>query len=97
MVHKTPKELASLSPAKLKQYHADEENAVFGVGHKHTRHGDPIEQGLGSLAQPTLQSIKAYEKYGRGEPDFDKQLADMKARLAEYNEHRSKGRKRAAA
>ncbi|MGB6658481.1 MAG: hypothetical protein WBE48_26430 [Xanthobacteraceae bacterium] len=36
---------------------------VFGVDYKTDKRGEPIEQGKGSAAQPTQQSIDAYAKY----------------------------------
>jgi hypothetical protein len=56
---------------------------VFGVDHKTDRHGRPIEQGLGSIGNQTRQSVEAYEKRCRDEPDFDKNLARMKKELAD--------------
>lgn len=83
MVHKTPKELAQLTPAELKQYEIGEANAVFGVGHKHDREGNPIEQGMGSYAHPTLQDVVATERYYTG-PDKAEVVAAKRKRLEEF-------------
>ncbi len=63
---------------------------TFGVGFKRDRNGNPIEEGLGSLKQPTQQSIDAYIKeqttrrMGGPEPDFEKHLETMRQRLRDY-------------
>lgn len=67
-------------------------NDVFGVDHRVDRKtGEPIEQGKGSWAQPTLQSIHAYKKYcgpskdnPTGEPKFAENLAMMEERYKEF-------------
>lgn len=68
---------------------------VFGEGHKKDRKGNPIEQGLGSHANPTAQSIAAYKKYcgpskenPNGEDGYREHLAAMEKRLTEFNEER---------
>jgi hypothetical protein len=65
-------------------------NNVFGVGHKKDRQGNPQEQGLGSFANPTQQSIEAYVKdqtQRRAVPEdgYEANLKAMRARLAEVN------------
>jgi hypothetical protein len=65
---------------------------VFGSDHKKDRHGRPIEQGLGSHVNPSRQSIEAYKKFGKDEPDFGKNLARMEERLAEVQAQRAKSR-----
>ncbi|MGA8319508.1 MAG: hypothetical protein WB774_01485 [Xanthobacteraceae bacterium] len=57
---------------------------VFGVDYKTDKRGEPIEQGKGSAAQPTQQSIDAYAKYCRHEDGFAENLKNMKAALAAY-------------
>ncbi len=81
-----------LPPDALKKYYADEEKAVFGHDFRRDREGRPIEQGLGSAAQPTRNSIEAYRIYHSKDPDFAEQLAHMEANLAKYQ-----ARRRAAA
>jgi len=49
-----------LSKSEARQRVADD---VFGVGFKTDSQGRPIEQGIGSAAQPTEQHLKAIERY----------------------------------
>lgn len=81
------------------------EKFVFGQDVKHDRQGNPIEQGIGSAAQPSRNSIEAYKAHQLGnkfgpEKDFDKILERMEAELAEYvakQKSRGPGRKRKVA
>jgi hypothetical protein len=63
---------------------------VFGVGFQRDRNGKPIEQGKGSAAQPTQQSIDAYvleqttRRVGGPEPGYEQHLARMRKDLATY-------------
>lgn len=50
---------------------------VFGHDHKTDRHGAPIEQGIGSTSQMTMNSIEAYKKWCKDEPDYERNLARM--------------------
>jgi hypothetical protein len=67
---------------------------VFGADHKRDRKGNPIEQGLGSHANPTQQSIEAYVKDqtqrrgGGPEEGFEENLKAVRARLAEFHAER---------
>ena len=92
-VHKTARELADMQRQidqgllprnAIEQYHLDEETAVFGEGFKRDAQGRPLEQGRGSPAQPTQQSVEAYRKYGKNEPNYTEHLAKMEAQLAAY-------------
>jgi hypothetical protein len=70
------------------------QNDTFGVGHK-TKDGKPVEQGLGSWDNPTLQSIEAYianqtKRQPVPDADFEEQLRKMRARLAEVEAERRK-------
>jgi hypothetical protein len=73
----------------IELYLKEEERHVFGVEVKHDRNGNPIEQGIGSAAQPSRNSIEAYKtfqmsnKFGP-EAGFDQKLAKMEADLAAY-------------
>jgi hypothetical protein len=58
-------------------------NHVFGEG-------NTKEVGLGSPAQPTKQSVDAYEKFGKGEPNYIEHLAKMREDLAKYQAKRAK-------
>lgn len=71
------------------RYLAASEKQVFGHDVKHDRHGEPLEQGIGSAAHPTRNSIDAYKGHQLGnrfgpEPDFQKNLDKMEADLAEF-------------
>ena len=68
---------------------------VFGADHKTDRKtGLPVEQGLGSWEQPTLQSIEAYKKYHRADPDYENSLKLMEARLEEFRAEQKAKRKK---
>jgi hypothetical protein len=56
---------------------------VFGEDFKIDRNGTPIENGLGSPGNMTAQSVAAYEKWCRDEPDHGRHLARMRKLLAE--------------
>ena len=64
--------------------------AVFGANHKTDRFG-PIEEGRGSARNQTRQSIEAYRRHGKDEPDYKENLARMEKELAETNERRQRG------
>jgi hypothetical protein len=48
-----------LSPEEKKLHRAAEAKNVFGADHKTDRHGRPIEQGIGSASQPSLNHFQA--------------------------------------
>jgi hypothetical protein len=66
-------------------------NDVFGHGHKTTKDGTPIEQGLGSHENPSPQSIEAYIRpqsrpwRDSPEPGYEEHLKKLRARLAEVD------------
>ncbi len=108
-VHKTPKEIAEmqrlidqglLPKDAIEQHYDNEEMAVFGENVKFDRNGDPIEQGIGSKAQPSANSIAAYIKTqtvhrpGGPEPGYAEHLARMQKELDEYNAGRPKQQQR---
>jgi hypothetical protein len=71
MVTKTPEELdemrlmiqmGKLPPDAIKQHLEAEKVNVFGAGFR-TVNGVPQEQGIGSPAQPSLNSLVAIRKY----------------------------------
>jgi len=76
-------------------------NDVFGVDHKTDRKtGSPIEQGKGSWAQPSRQSIEAYKKYHgpsrenpAGEPGYAENIALMEERLKEFQQQQQKAKR----
>jgi hypothetical protein len=56
----------------IELYLKEEERQVFGVDVKHDKRGRPIEQGIGSAAQPSRNSIEAYKTFQltrRGGPE----------------------------
>lgn len=57
-------ESGQLSKDFIERYHDAVEKNVFGADHKKDRHGNPIEQGLGSALNQTKNSVDAYRKYG---------------------------------
>lgn len=68
------------------RYQDAAEKAVFGHDVKHDRHGNPIEQGYGSAAHPTQNSLDAYKAHqlGRKTPpdaDFTEQCERMEAEI----------------
>lgn len=81
---------AGLLPKDFIEKHFEAvDNNVYGIGHKKDRKGRPIEQGLGSPANMTQQSIDAYKKWCGpskdnpvGEPGFAENLARMEQQLA---------------
>jgi hypothetical protein len=76
----TPEEWAILSPEQRAEHRRAEEINVFGVGFKRDRNGRPIEQGLGSESNPTVQSIAALER-AEGKAAADAMRARINKRL----------------
>jgi hypothetical protein len=72
----------------LDRHHEAVRKNVFGHDFKTDRHGDPIEQGRGSAVNMTQQSVDAYKKWGRDEPDFAANLQRMEEQLAGANARR---------
>jgi hypothetical protein len=70
--------------AAVDAHFENERKAVFGHDYKLDKNGRPIEQGIGSPAQPSANSVAAYEKYHRGDPGFTENLARMKKQLADF-------------
>ena len=62
MVTKTEAELAELTPAQRAAHFAAEEETVFGKGFQRDRHGQPIEQGIGSPGRESEHHWNALEK-----------------------------------
>jgi hypothetical protein len=99
MVTRTVDELAEmqkqiaageLPPNAIEQYYEDERKNVFGHNYKRDSKGQPIEVGIGSPSQPSFNSVEAYRKYGRDEPDYARHLARMEKELADYQQARRK-------
>jgi hypothetical protein len=57
---------------------------VFGVDAPRDKNGKRQEQGLGSKLQPTQQSIDAYKRWCRDEPDYERHLKRMESELAAF-------------
>ena len=98
-VHLKPSELADmqrqidlgqLPKNAIEQYYLDQETAVFGEGFKRDAQGRPIENGKGSPSQPTAQSLEAYKKYAKSEPNYQENVQQMEAALAAHNAKRDK-------
>lgn len=86
---------AGVLPPDYLDRHLDAVEAnVFGHDHKKDRHGDPIEQGIGSPGNQTQNSVNAYRKYakyemGFSEAQFAENLKRMEGELAASNEARA--------
>jgi hypothetical protein len=61
---------------------------VYGQDAKKDRQGNYIEQGIGSPGNQSRNSIEAYKKYGKDDPDFQANLARMEKELVECNAKR---------
>lgn len=84
----------ALAPDFLDRYHEAVEKNVFGFDHKKDEQGNPVEQGIGSAANQTANSINAYIKYAKYEPgyvkeEYEKSLARMRAELTACNKQRA--------
>jgi hypothetical protein len=77
---KTPDEIALMSPEERAAWRAEEDMHVFGAGFRRDRNGKPIEQGLGSIDNPTENSFRAIEKFeGKAAADAARQRANKRA------------------
>lgn len=79
---------AHLRKGLLKEADQQAKNDVFGVDHKTDRHGNPIENGLGSAGNQTRPSLEAYKKYHKSDPDYEETLKRIEAELAECDKTR---------
>jgi hypothetical protein len=77
-----------LPPDYLDRYYDALDANVFGVDAKKDRDGFRMEQGIGSPAQPSANSVAAYKKFGKDEPEYEKNLGRMERELAAYLEKR---------
>jgi hypothetical protein len=68
------------------------EDNVFGVGHGKDANGKPIENGLGSAANQTAQSVEAYRRWGVNDIDYEKNLARIEKELAVCEARRAEER-----
>lgn len=81
-------EAGNLPPNYLDRCDEARDLNVFGFDAKKDRQGNYIEQGRGSLANQTHQSVEAYRKWGKDEPDYERHLARMQKELAASEAHR---------
>lgn len=77
-------DIANLTPAERKSYEDLQRRIVYGHDSKTDHDDNPIEQGLGSAAQPTRNSIEAYKRWHKSDPDYKGTLAAMEAQYAEH-------------
>jgi hypothetical protein len=64
---------------------------VFGASApRDPKSGSRTEIGLGSPGNETSQSVAAYERFGRHEPNYEKVLAKKRQNLAECDARRAK-------
>jgi hypothetical protein len=106
---KTGKELAEmqrlieqglLPKDAIDQYYENQAMATFGENFKVDKQGNPIEQGIGSKAQPSRSSIDAYIKnqterrHGGPEPGFDETVARMEAELTAFSDGQPRQKRR---
>lgn len=69
-------------PKDFIKRHIDAVDAnVFGHDAPKDRKGWRLEQGLGSPENQTHNSVEAYRKYGKAEPDYEANLRRMEAEL----------------
>jgi hypothetical protein len=68
------------------------ERDVFGEGFQRDRNGKIIEQGRGSDSNMTAESVAAYERWCRDEPNFVETLAKKKKLLADAEARRARER-----
>jgi hypothetical protein len=93
MTSKSPEEMAALKAeggdAAVRAYYEAEAKAVFGFDYKTDKDGKILEQGIGSPANPSINSIRAYEKYCKDEPGFPETLARLKREFDEFQAKKS--------
>jgi hypothetical protein len=71
------------APRNFFELHRDAVDAnVFGVDAPKDRDGFRLEQGIGSPGNMTANSIEAYRRFGKDEPNFERNLARMQKELA---------------
>jgi hypothetical protein len=81
-------ELGNLPRDWFPRYYEALRKNIFGQDYKKDKDGNPIEQGLGSRFNQTEQSVAAFKKWHKDDPDFEKKLAVLEAQLAESNARR---------
>ena len=68
----------------FEQYRRALAQNVFGHDHKTDRHGEPIEQGIGSPSQPSANSVNAFKRFCKDEPNYERDLARLEKDLAAH-------------
>lgn len=76
-------DIENLPAAERADYDDLQRRIVYGHDSR-TEGGEPVEQGLGSAAQPTRNSIEAYKRWHKTDPDFKETLARMEADYAAH-------------
>jgi hypothetical protein len=71
----TREELSEMSAAERKLHFENERKNVFGHDYKTDKHGNPVEQGIGSASQPTENHFLAVAA-ALGQDEADRQRAD---------------------
>jgi hypothetical protein len=59
MVHRRFEEIAEMDEDERAAYFEGERKAVFGDNYKLGKDGRPVESGIGSASQPTINSMAA--------------------------------------
>jgi hypothetical protein len=62
MVNKSPTELSLMSPEEIAAWREQERQHVFGFGYKVDGNGKPIEQGIGSKGNESVNHFAAMKK-----------------------------------
>lgn len=83
-IQKTEAEVQAMTPAERAAYDELQRKIVYGHDSKVDDEGNPVEQGIGSAQQPTLNSIEAYKRWHKDDSDFKDSLARMEAAYAEF-------------
>jgi hypothetical protein len=77
MVSLRREEWDELTPEEKREHLILEEKNVFGHDVKHDRHGRPIEQGIGSPSQPSMNHFRALGA-AEGAEVAEKAIADAR-------------------
>jgi hypothetical protein len=76
MVTLTQEEFQVLGPEERKAHLAAEEKIVFGQNFERDRNGRPVEAGIGSPAQQSINSLAAIRKW-EGEEAYQAAVAKV--------------------
>ena len=75
MASMTIKELVEDDGYSVEEAKREMDRRVFGTDVKYDRHGNPIEQGLGSSQHPTVQSMNVLLST-EGQDAYDRAIAE---------------------